>query len=372
MLIEDFKKTIPDVIELMKITPQNPKWHGEGDVWTHTQMVMDALHLMDEYHSLTDVEQKVLDYACLLHDIGKIECTRVEEGEITSRGHSFRSSKMARKLMWNVGFNGEKLLEFRESVCALIRMHEKPLYFFNDAEEDEYEAKMSVRRLSCFTPAPYYNLNMLHILSFADMNGRICNEKTNSFDSVDLFRECAFENDCLYQPAQCYDDFSRYLFLNGKKMYPNQRMYDNTWGKVCIMSGLPASGKTTWIEKNRADKPVISLDEIRRENGIKPSRCQGKVMDIAFNQAKEYLRKHQEFTWDATCLNPDVRALIIKLCMNYHAFVSLSYFEVSDAERVERNANRKWVVPDNVMDEMKENVMPPIYSEAHSVSWNCR
>lgn len=42
MLIEDFKKTIPDLIERMKNTPQNPQWHGEGDVWTHTQMVMDA------------------------------------------------------------------------------------------------------------------------------------------------------------------------------------------------------------------------------------------------------------------------------------------------------------------------------------------
>ena len=370
MLIEDFKKTIPDVIEQMKNTPQNPQYHGEGDVWTHTQMVMDALHLMDEYHSLTDSEREVMDYACLLHDIGKIHCTRMEDGVLTSKGHSLKGSLMARRLLWDAGFNGDRHLDFRESVCTLIKVHEKPLFFWDDVEKDEHEATMDMMRLSCLTPALYFNLNMMHILSFSDMNGRICNAKTNAFDSVDLFREYAVDNDCLHHRAFFPDDFSRHAFLNGRKMYAGEKIYDDTWGEVRVLSGLPASGKTTWIETHCSSQPVVSLDEIRRRNGIRPSDNQGKVMDIAFSQAKEYLRKHQEFTWDATCLNPDTRSKIINLCMDYHAFVSLFYFEVDDEERRKRNMGRTWVVPDDVMERMKEKVIPPTCEEAHLVSWN--
>jgi len=36
-------------LELAKATPQDPRYHGEGDVWTHTQMVVDALLALPQY-----------------------------------------------------------------------------------------------------------------------------------------------------------------------------------------------------------------------------------------------------------------------------------------------------------------------------------
>ena len=38
-------------LELAKTTPQDPRYHGEGDVWTHTKMVMEALLALPQYQA---------------------------------------------------------------------------------------------------------------------------------------------------------------------------------------------------------------------------------------------------------------------------------------------------------------------------------
>ena len=42
------------------------------------------------------------------------------------------------------------------------------------------------------------------------------------------------------------------------------------------------------------------FSNIRRANKISPTAAQGKVANIAREQAKEYLRQHQPFVWNAT------------------------------------------------------------------------
>ena len=37
-----FLETIP-ALRLLASTPQDPYYHAEGDVWTHTRMVVEAL-----------------------------------------------------------------------------------------------------------------------------------------------------------------------------------------------------------------------------------------------------------------------------------------------------------------------------------------
>ena len=48
-------------------TPQEPRWHGEGDVLTHTRLVLEALEAAPEFWAL-DVERRAaLWLACLLY-----------------------------------------------------------------------------------------------------------------------------------------------------------------------------------------------------------------------------------------------------------------------------------------------------------------
>src|SRR5262249_19879325 len=70
-------------------TPQDPQWHPEGDVWTHTLQVVDeAATLIGD---LADDRPRALTVmlAALFHDIGKPATTfrDVKDGHVRSPGH---------------------------------------------------------------------------------------------------------------------------------------------------------------------------------------------------------------------------------------------------------------------------------------------
>ena len=75
-------------------TPQDPCWHGEGDVLTHTKMVCEELKSSAVFQNATDTVQEILYLAALLHDIGKISATRPEDGHIVSPGHARTGAAM--------------------------------------------------------------------------------------------------------------------------------------------------------------------------------------------------------------------------------------------------------------------------------------
>src|SRR5437764_11089682 len=51
--------------------PQDPIFHAEGDVLTHTRMAAKALVTLPAWQALPPLERTVLFIATLLHDIGK-------------------------------------------------------------------------------------------------------------------------------------------------------------------------------------------------------------------------------------------------------------------------------------------------------------
>ena len=83
----------------MERTMQNPRWHGEKDVMTHTRMVCDALAGLEEFRSLSEKVRHEVFLAALLHDIGKIPCTRLEDGQWTSPNHGRVGSRMVREFL---------------------------------------------------------------------------------------------------------------------------------------------------------------------------------------------------------------------------------------------------------------------------------
>lgn len=55
-------------LERAKTTPQDPLYHAEGDVWTHTQMVVTELLQDSDYAGLMAEEREIVFLAALLHD----------------------------------------------------------------------------------------------------------------------------------------------------------------------------------------------------------------------------------------------------------------------------------------------------------------
>jgi len=90
--------TVPELEPLIG-TPQDPEWHPEGDVWTHTLLAVDAMAGVEAWRALDEESRAVLMFATLLHDAGKPDTTREEMRDgrtrITSAGHEARGVVLA-------------------------------------------------------------------------------------------------------------------------------------------------------------------------------------------------------------------------------------------------------------------------------------
>ncbi len=356
----------------MSRTEQNPEFHGEGDVWTHTKMVCEALVSLEEFRTLTQDRQQAVFLAALLHDVGKIPTTRWEDGRWTSPNHTLVGAKMARRFLWqDLGLCGtQEKQQFRETICNLIRYHGFPPHAIDDPQSKRKLMAIAANGEHC----PMFTLELLCILCRADALGRICKragEERAMAEQVQLCEELAKESGCFGGPFPFPTQHTRYSYLSGMEIVPEVELYDDTWGEVILLSGLPGTGKDTWIRENCSGLPVISLDEIRGALGIAPTENQTKVVELARERARELLRKKQPFVWNATNLSPMVRSKQIGLFRQYHAASRIVYLETDWTEQLRRNGDREARVPEQVICRMMEELVPPEVKEAHRVHWYC-
>lgn len=356
-------------IERMKRTGQHAEWHGEGDVWAHTQLVCGELVHLPAYRLLEPRKQQLLALAALLHDIGKIRCTRMEDGILVSPGHAAAGAQDARGLMWReLGLSGTPEAQaLRETICLLIRYHTAPLHLLEDDD-----SHLRARRIAANgSLLPDFTMKMLCLLAEADARGRICSDREEQLEQIELCVELAMEAGCLDGPYEFPSECTRHAYLSGRDVWPGQALYDDTWGEVILMCGLPGTGKDTWIERNHPALPVVCMDDIRQRMGVKPTDNQGRVAQEAREQARGYLRAKQPFIWNATNLTPMLRDKQLRLFEEYHASVRIVYLETEWQENLRRNTGRSRVVPEGVINHMLDNLIPPGADEARHVEWIC-
>ena len=353
--------------EGLRQTPQSPVNHAEGDVLVHTRMVCDALKRLPEYKELNQRQQHIVYVAALLHDIGKIRTTKFIDGDWHTPHHAPTGSKMARELLWReYGLCGSKeLMEIREAICLLVRYHSFPPVAIERENPQLRLHRMAANGLL----VPDFSIRSLCMLCKADMLGRKCDDQQEVLDKVALCEELAKEEGCF---DGCYPFPSAYTqraFLAGRDVWKDRKLYDDCWGEVVLMSGLPGTGKDTWIQQNMPDLPMISLDDIRRANKIPPTAAKGRVANIAREQAKEYLRQHQPFVWNATNITAQMRESLISLFETYHANVRIVYLETDWQTLLERNRSREDAVPPSVIEDMLGKMTLPEACEARKVEW---
>lgn len=353
--------------ERMHQTSQSLVWHGEGDVYTHTMMVVDALKSLSDYQQLTDVQKHILTIAALLHDVGKIPTTTLIDGEWKVPHHAPTGSRMTRELLWKeYGMCGDpELMKIRETICLLIRYHSFPPHAI-----DLEDARLRLHKIASNSIlAPYFTIRMLCILCKADMLGRNCTDQQHMLEQIALCEELAREEGCFDGCYPFKTEVVRRAYLSGHDVWKDQELYDETWGEVVMLCGLPGTGKDTWINTNLPNLPMISLDNIRREHRISPKAEQGLVANIAREQAKEYLRKHQPFVWNATNITTQMRESLINLFETYKARVRVVYLETAWSNQRERNSLREHAVPNDVLENMLGKLVLPEAHEARIVEW---
>jgi predicted kinase len=340
----------------MQDCPQDAIHHAEGDVWIHTRMVCEAMIANTGWQSRDETEQAVLFIAALMHDVAKPYCTRTEDdGRITSRGHSLQGEKLAREILWRMNLP----FHLREQITALIRYHQTPFFLIEreDAQRNAFRVSQTAR------------CNDLAMVTKADALGRVCQDQQRLLDNIALFVEFCREQNCLDSPRAFPSDHSRFLYFQKEDRDPDYLAFDDTRCEVILMSGLPGAGKDYWIQTNLPDWPVISLDNIRREMKISPTGNQGHVIVRAREMAREFLRKSQNFVWNATNLSRQIREQSIGLVASYNARIRIVYLEQSAAKLYQQNRERDWPVPEDVIDKMLERWEVPDITEAHQVDW---
>jgi predicted kinase len=346
--------------EALAATPQDPRWHAEGDVWTHTLMVLDELVALPAWRGLDPAGRAVTFVAALAHDLGKPSTTRTEpDGSISSRGHSARGEHIVRRWLWERGVP----FGVREHVCAIVRHHQVPFFGIT---RDEAEAARTAGRLSL-----RLRHDWLAVVTEADGRGRRVGkpeEQVRMLEHTALWVELCRELGCLDRARPFASDHTRVVHVESGRP-ADVLAHDDTTVEVIVMCGLPAAGKDSWLLTHRPELPVISLDAIREAEGVDPGEPQKRIVHAAREAARVHLRAGRPFAWNATNIGDRVRASVIALCRAYDARVHLVYCEAAADELDERNRRRPEPVPGTALARMLDRWTVPGLDEVHRITY---
>ena len=157
--------------------PQNPTFHAEGDVWTHTMMVMDEAAKLR--HRVQNPYWLML--AAVAHDFGKAICTEEKNGVIHAYAHEKEGLPLAEAFLRRLT-SESKLIHY---VLNLVELHMKP----NTVAEAGSAVRVTTRM---FDQA--VDPEGLLCIALADDLGRIASKPTGIHDAflrerLEIFRE---------------------------------------------------------------------------------------------------------------------------------------------------------------------------------------
>ncbi|QKJ29185.1 AAA family ATPase [Mucilaginibacter mali] len=347
-------------VRRMNDVPQDDRYHAEGNVAIHTQMVLEELQREIGYEALPACDKEILWAAALLHDVEKYSTTVLEaDGIITSNGHARKGAQFARQLLY---MSHPAPFTIREQVVGLVRHHGLPIWIFEKPDPLKALVKASME----------VNTQWLALLARADILGRICTDQDEMLYRIDCFEAFCQENNCWGSARQFSTAPAKIYYMQHDDAYVDYEPFEQPAVEVVLMSGLPGAGKDSYIKKHYKDWPVISLDDIREENDISPTdkTGNGQVIQEAKERARVYLRKQQPFVWNATNTTSQMRMQLIDLFTTYKASMTVVYVEVPYQNLHNQNKDRDAVVPVVVLDRLAHKLEVPALWEAHKVIYH--
>ncbi|WP_455542082.1 CCA tRNA nucleotidyltransferase [Intestinibacter sp.] len=116
-------KEIEDLIGIK----QSQIHHPEGDVFTHSMMVLD------EAAKLRSQAENKLAFmlAALCHDFGKTITTKVRKGKLTAYGHELESVNIAKAFLSRL----TNKISLKKEVLNLVKLHMKPNQMYNSSKK---------------------------------------------------------------------------------------------------------------------------------------------------------------------------------------------------------------------------------------------
>ena len=329
---------------------QDTVHHAEGDVWTHTKLVLarvgndDVMRLTALYHDVCKPETRTTYYNVL-------------EGreQVSHPNHAFKGAMAAWHDLWLQGLD----LPTRLHVYWLCCWHQRIFHLWEYSYQDMIKL---AHQFACLA-----SWDDLIDFARADNAGRICANPSVADDNLVLLREWLAEYDVT--PDFFKTDHDRIFYFEKANRSPHYRAQEPTGSRVILLSGLPGVGKDHYARTTFPGLPVVSLDAIRAELGVAWTDNQGTVVQTAFERARIYLRQQAPFIWNATSLTYMARDKIISLCRAYDAHISIHAFDRSLPTILRQNRDRAHVVPEPVVMALARRWEPPSRLEAHQVHW---
>ena len=358
----DIVKSYKERFERMAQTMQDSVHHQEGDVYTHTEMVLNELQNLPEYLLLSEYEQKILTYTAIFHDICKPETTEYLDDtklRISHPRHARKGANLVRQILDKEDY----AFDFIEKVYYMVLFHGFPFRIFDKQNPLKDVIKMSL--LS--------NNKWLYIFAKADLLGRICADHEEMLYQLETYKEFCIENKVFGEKKAFASDYDRFYYFNQDDSYPDTNLYEDYSLDIYMLCGLPAAGKDSYLKtspKHLKDLPSVHLDALREEFKISPTDNQGKIIQISRERSKEFCRKKQSFIWNATSLTVQIRATLVGIWLPYKPKIHIIYLHKNINKILADNYQRQEMaqVPTNKVMNMFERLEFPNLTEAHEIS----
>jgi len=206
---------------------QSPIHHAEGDVWTHTMMVLDEA---------VKYREKVKNpfgfmLAAVAHDFGKAVCTENIDGKIHAYGHEIKGIPVIESFLKRIT-NETKLIEYVQNLCEL---HMQPNVLAGANSSVKATNKMFDRA---------EDPEALIYLATADGEGKISTYKYVSY------REKLFERLGIYR------EYMSRPYVMGRDLISEGLVPGEDFSEIL---GYAHKLRLAGVEKNSALKQVLSF-----------------------------------------------------------------------------------------------------------------
>lgn len=366
-LLKEFKDTI-----------QDPVWHAEGDVYIHTDMVLDELYKIFDNKEFvpSPTERRILILAAILHDIAKPITTYTCEdtGRVKASGHEVKGRDYLMFRLLELKLSTVEYLE----VINLVGLHQRPkLLVIKNAPLSGYIELRSM-----------VNYKLIYWLEIADLRGRTSDDIDEQIMYMDEFLKVSetclglntviTDNSLLSTPASVskYRDIvGSYLLRQGSVQSLEEahlKLYEPSlkYGNAIIMCGVSGTGKSTHIKNKYEGYKVISMDDIRGElSNRRDQSNNGLVAQMAKERFKEALRAKENVVWDATNTRKEFREQLISLAHNYNALTTLDVLLDTESNIRRKNKDREFDVPESVITKQMKGFQFPSSNETHIVKY---
>lgn len=332
-LLRWFHLNYPHLVDEMRSCDHNSShenlnsYHLEGDVWCHVMMILKQI---EQASYLTDYDKYIYSIIALCHDLGKIEARQVRDTKVTFYNHDAISAFKAIDVLNSLEISQ---LE-KEIIFQTIAHHTQVFKLTSQQLWDKFydeEVFTSVKRFGVF-----------------DHEGRFHDNAQST--------------------------------VSEKPLIERYKIVSDAPKTVTIMVGLPAGGKSTYIDQNASeDSFIVSRDRIVEDLGDgttyseKWNSANQKEVDEVLQEVFKQAKKESEVFVDMTHLSSKSRRRTLshfgkdwkKKCVIM--LPSLSKLANNSEER--KNITGKFV-SDSVVLDMMSRFTAPTYGEGFDeIEW---